>query len=194
MEDTTARQWDMCRDQHVSTISSQLKPVLKKKKRHAWKLDRQQKPNRPPPLPRAEDEIIWSKNHTLHEVPLCCWCFIQCVLKKNNNTHSVVRSVCSSAIAISLWKWADLSARLVFLSEIQSLASHIRGAFSLIFYLFTFFFFFFNHHAPSCLIWFSVHVRLFEITSVPSEPLNDVEVVGKKKSAEGTLDSLMIST
>lgn len=60
--------------------------------------------------------------------------------KQKKQQHSVVRSVCSSAVAISLWKWAYLSARLVFLSEIQSLASHIRGAFSLIFYLFTFFF------------------------------------------------------
>lgn len=69
-------------------------------------------------------------------------------------------------------KRAYLSVSVVFLFKIQSLASHIRGAFSLIiFYLFTFF--------SLCIVCFGFQC-MCGFTSVLSALLNDVEVGGKK--------------
>lgn len=70
------------------------------------------------------------RNHTLHEVPLCRWCFIQRVFKKK---HSRVRNVCTGATAISLRNgliyqrglWFSLWNSDVGISYQRSLQSHI---------------------------------------------------------------------
>lgn len=82
----------------------------------------------------------WGRNHTLHEVPLCRWCFIQRVFKKNKK-NTAEWGMFAPAQRQSLCEMGlFISEVCVSLSEIQRLASHIRGAFSLIFYLFVFFF------------------------------------------------------
>lgn len=79
------------------------------------------------------------RNHTLHEVPLCRWCFIQRVFKKKH-THAAEWGIFAPAQRQSLCEMGlFISEACVSLSEIQRLATHVRGAFSLIFYLFVFF-------------------------------------------------------